>query len=190
MTKKRLYLFIFIIISAINTARGLTPTNTKIDDKFSPLTELPGPTSFSADTADTDEIQLTEGQILLTWKSTGPWEDTTGYLSLDFYYKLKYSTSIINSESAWNSADTISHNVTPADSGETQNLILPTNYPTLYEDSTYYFAIRSYIDASKKVVDTTGDTNIVYVSDTSSLSYTSVGKKPHKDDIPLQQSAI
>ena len=78
----------------------------------------------------------TTGTVDLNWTSPGDNGNTGTATS----YLVRYSTSLINSEAAWNSATVVSSGIpTPVVAGITQNMTVTG----LTSGTTYYFAIRA-----------------------------------------------
>lgn len=73
--------------------------------------------------------------VALSWIATGD-DGSTGYASA---YNLRYSTSIINSETAWSDATEISQDWVPSWAGTQEE----TEVWNLDENTTYFFAIRA-----------------------------------------------
>ncbi|MBP7460817.1 MAG: T9SS type A sorting domain-containing protein [Candidatus Delongbacteria bacterium] len=170
---------------------GLKPINSDYDNGLHGLTQPQAVSNLQALGGADCSNGLSEGQIRLSWIAGRKWEDGGTYQNKSYFYIIKYDTSPIWTETAWNNASEIPQSMVPQDSGQQEILFLPTNGLGLALGQSYYFAIRSVvIDSVIRYHDPLpppGGITWALISDTSSLlpgSYTTIPCSPQRDCFP------
>ena len=190
---KKIFILVLFILSCYYNVFALNPVNSKYDKRLQALTK-PGAvnslTALGENTSNYDD-GLFEGQIKLQWIAGDRWNDPAmtdtsynyHYIDSNYTYLIRVATNTIDSETDWSSAIAVTNSLSVPDSGDTVTIVLPTSFPELELDSTYYFAVRVVFTGT---IILENDSTLLYVADTSDLSsgsYTTTGIRPRQDHI-------